>query len=454
MVAQLATFHAPDDLLIGVCVSDTRRPRWEWAKWLPHALHPSKTDAVGPVRLFAPRHRRARGDARRRAGQPAPVQPGRRRRGAGPHVVVIIDGGSTAGSDHLMTEGGVEGVTLIDLSNPPPRLLDDSGGGAGRGRRRGHHRYHAGRRDRGRPGRRPRPGREAEVLARELAPLRLSAASLQRPAASPPTSAWPNCSGSATRTSSTWPGPGPAGPTATGCGYRSGSAPDGRPIELDLKESAQDGMGPHGLLVGATGSGKSELLRTLVLALAVTHSSEILNFVLVDFKGGATFAALDKLPHTSAVITNLEDELPLVDRMLDAIQGELVRRQELLRQAGNYDIQRDYERARAAGVPLRPLPSLLIICDEFSELLTARPGLHRDVRADRPGRPVARACTCCSPRSGWRRAGCAAWRPTCPTGSACGRSPPWTAARCSAYPTPTSCPARPATGTSRPVPRG
>jgi S-DNA-T family DNA segregation ATPase FtsK/SpoIIIE len=132
-------------------------------------------------------------------------------------------------------------------------------------------------------------------------------------------------------------------------------------------------MGPHGLLVGATGSGKSELLRTLVLALAVTHSSEILNFVLVDFKGGATFATLDRLPHTSAVITNLADELSLVDRMLGAIQGELVRRQELLRRAGNYASQRDYERACAAGVPLQPLPSLLIIVDEFSELLTARP---------------------------------------------------------------------------------
>jgi S-DNA-T family DNA segregation ATPase FtsK/SpoIIIE len=132
-------------------------------------------------------------------------------------------------------------------------------------------------------------------------------------------------------------------------------------------------MGPHGLLVGATGSGKSELLRTLVLALAVTHSSEILNFVLVDFKGGATFASLDVLPHTSAVITNLADELSLVDRMLGAIQGELVRRQELLRKTGNYASQRDYERARAAGVPLAPLPSLLVIVDEFSELLTARP---------------------------------------------------------------------------------
>ena len=69
-----------------------------------------------------------------------------------------------------------------------------------------------------------------------------------------------------------------------------GVGEDGQPVMLDLKEAAQEGMGPHGLCVGATGSGKSELLRTLVLGLAVTHSSETLNFVLADFKGGATFA--------------------------------------------------------------------------------------------------------------------------------------------------------------------
>jgi S-DNA-T family DNA segregation ATPase FtsK/SpoIIIE len=148
---------------------------------------------------------------------------------------------------------------------------------------------------------------------------------------------------------------------------------DGGQIELDLKESAQDGMGPHGLLIGATGSGKSELLRTLVLALAATHSSETLNFVLIDFKGGATFSSLDRLPHTAAVITNLADELPLVDRMVDAIDGELVRRQELLRKAGNYASLRDYEKARLGGVALPPLPSLLVVCDEFSELLSAKP---------------------------------------------------------------------------------
>ncbi len=154
-----------------------------------------------------------------------------------------------------------------------------------------------------------------------------------------------------------------------------GSDADGAPVVLDIKESAQGGMGPHGLLIGATGSGKSELLRTIVLGLALTHSPEQLNFVLVDFKGGATFLGLDRLPHVSAVITNLADELPLVDRMRDALAGELVRRQELFRQAGNYASLRDYTAARAAagGAGLPAVPALFVVLDEFSELLAAKP---------------------------------------------------------------------------------
>ena len=98
-----------------------------------------------------------------------------------------------------------------------------------------------------------------------------------------------------------------------------GITPNGQPLELDIKESAEGGMGPHGLCIGATGSGKSEFLRTLVLSMITSHSPEALNLVLVDFKGGATFLGFEGVAHVAAIITNLEDELTLVDRMRDAL---------------------------------------------------------------------------------------------------------------------------------------
>ena len=80
------------------------------------------------------------------------------------------------------------------------------------------------------------------------------------------------------------------------------------------------------------------------------------------------------LPHTSAVITNLEDEAVLVERMFDAISGEMNRRQELLRAAGNFANASDYNAARKGARPdLEPLPALLIVVDEFSELLGQHP---------------------------------------------------------------------------------
>ena len=151
-----------------------------------------------------------------------------------------------------------------------------------------------------------------------------------------------------------------------------GESDDGTAVVLDLKEAAEGGMGPHGLVVGATGSGKSELLRTLVLRLALAHPPEALNLVLVDFKGGTSFAGLAGLPHVSGLLTNLADDLALVDRMQDALGGELVRRQELLRATGVASA-RDYERDRRDDQP--PLPALLVVVDEFSELLAARPEL-------------------------------------------------------------------------------
>jgi S-DNA-T family DNA segregation ATPase FtsK/SpoIIIE len=139
------------------------------------------------------------------------------------------------------------------------------------------------------------------------------------------------------------------------------------PVHLDIRESAQGGIGPHGLCIGATGSGKSELLRAVVTSFAHQHPPEELNFVLIDFKGGAAFAGMERLPHTSAVITNLSEEAVLVDRMQDSLLGELHRRQERLRAAG-LSTAAEYNRTYPGA-----MPALFVIVDEFSELLHARP---------------------------------------------------------------------------------
>ncbi|MHA0285881.1 type VII secretion protein EccCa [Mycobacterium sp. C3-094] len=162
-------------------------------------------------------------------------------------------------------------------------------------------------------------------------------------------------------------------PTGASLRVPIGVGEDGSVVELDIKEAAAGGMGPHGLCVGATGSGKSEFLRTLVLGMITAHPPDELNLVLVDFKGGATFLGLETVNHVSAVITNLADEAPLVARMRDALSGEITRRQELLRAAGNLADLTAYRNARTRDPRLAPLPSLFVVVDEFSELLSQHP---------------------------------------------------------------------------------
>ncbi|MGK5441885.1 type VII secretion protein EccCa [Micromonospora sp. URMC 105] len=370
-LAQLATFHAPDDLILAVVAAPDRQQVWDWAKWLPHAHHSARTDAAGARRLvFASLAEAEESLAAELAGRPR-FSPEAKPLTTAPHVVVVIDGGEVSATAQLMGPG-LLGVTTIDLSGTVPRdagrwlLCLDAGDGSSLELVRGTSSSRLGTPDR-------LSAEAAEGLARQIAPYRLSQqqATSDEPLAR--STELPDLLGvgdaAAVDVQQTWR------PRSHRDRLRIplGVGPDGNVVELDFKESAHEGMGPHGLVIGATGSGKSELLRTIVGALAVTHSSEELNFVLVDFKGGATFASLEALPHTSAVITNLADELPLVDRMRDALAGEMTRRQEVLRDAGNYVSRFDYEKARAAGEPLAPMPSLLIICDEFSELLAAKP---------------------------------------------------------------------------------
>ncbi|GAB3916888.1 type VII secretion protein EccC [Microlunatus endophyticus] len=151
----------------------------------------------------------------------------------------------------------------------------------------------------------------------------------------------------------------------------------GAPVLLDLKESAELGMGPHGICIGATGSGKSEMLRTLVLALGLSHAPEDLSMILVDYKGGAAFDPFTGMPHIAGIMDNLADDPQLIERARASISGEVVRRQERLRDAGSSSISHyrelRAERARTGGPALPPMPHLFVVIDEFGELLTAEP---------------------------------------------------------------------------------
>ncbi|KAB2347826.1 type VII secretion protein EccCa [Actinomadura rudentiformis] len=375
MLMQVAAFHSPDDVHISVCASRERMPWWQWVKWLPHSQHPTEYDAAGQVRLMSESMTSLEAMFGQSVKDRPRFQPGLSADDL-PYHIIIMDGGQ-ASYDSQLAADAIEGVCIIDLTGSSAQVHESIT------LRLAVQKERVARLTKDRTGkdvgtRLGKPDsmtlQQTEALARQLSPLRSSAAQggLEEDVLSSAT----------TMTSllgidnpftvdvrEVWRPRAPRNRLRVPIGID----PDGRPISLDIKESAQGGMGPHGLCIGATGSGKSELLRTLVLGLAVTHSSEELNFVLVDFKGGATFLGMDNLNHVSAVITNLEDELPLVDRMYAALEGEMVRRQEYLRASGNYASLRDYNKAREQGAELPPMPTLFLVLDEFSELLSAKP---------------------------------------------------------------------------------
>ncbi|NEW35067.1 type VII secretion protein EccCa [Nocardia cyriacigeorgica] len=373
MLMELAAFHGPDHVAIAIVCADPDGPNWEWAKWLPHLQHPTQRDGMGSARMMYG----SLGELETALSAEL-IERGRFMRNPQPtqgrlHLVVVIDDGYVNGSERLVSESGLDSVTVLDLTAPEDGLAV----------RRGLQLVVAD----GDVSARSAAGTEkfataddvsvaeATAFGRALARYRIATAAQivslgDESRADPGLMALLKIPDAAQiEASKVWR------PRTARERLRVpiGVTPDGTPVEIDIKESAENGMGPHGLCIGATGSGKSEFLRTLVLSLVTTHSPDYLNLVLVDFKGGATFLGLDPLPHVAAVITNLEEELSMVDRMKDALAGEMNRRQELLRAAGNFANVTEYEKARAAGAQLDPLPALFVIVDEFSELLSQKP---------------------------------------------------------------------------------
>ncbi|BBX89070.1 type VII secretion protein EccC [Mycolicibacterium boenickei] len=374
MVLELCTFHGPDHVQVAIVTANPDGENWSWVKWLPHAQHASTRDGMGSMRLLFPTL-----ELMESAMSAELAERGRFTRNAQPtqglkQLVVVLDDGFVTGDEQLITDAGLDSVTLLDLNGLRAgasarrslQLVLDGDDVAAR-TAVGVERFAT-------PDTITIP--EAETTARRIGRYRPANAahivSLEADsrAVDPGLMALlkiPDAAGIVPE--QVWRQRSPRERLRVPIGI----TPNGQPIELDIKEAAEGGMGPHGLCIGATGSGKSEFLRTLVLSMITSHSPEQLNLVLVDFKGGATFLGLDGIAHIAAIITNLEDELTMVDRMRDALSGEMNRRQELLRAAGNFPNVTEYERARAAGADLEPLPALFVVVDEFSELLSQKP---------------------------------------------------------------------------------
>ncbi|MGN6791647.1 MAG: type VII secretion protein EccCa, partial [Streptosporangiaceae bacterium] len=403
-LAGLATFHAPAELRIMGLVPLSAVRTWSWLKWLPHTRDPEAGEGLGrvgravtadPVAFaaqFEALAQRRMDSLRRRMEATAGSLPsgsdlsGRqewRAGGESAHVIVVVDGyrpgEGPASLDSLMGVAASVGMTVVvlvrDVSEMPASCgarVDWTSPSTVRYVASG-----------------PRGRVEAGVvadsldlatatqLARTLAPLGLRAGETGADLADPVRLVELLGADEADELDlpSDWTGLErladgiPPDFLAVPIGRRD----NGAPMMLDFKEAAAGGMGPHGMLVGATGSGKSELLRSLTAALAARHDPSLVNLLLIDFKGGAAFADLARLPHVAGLVTNLADDLSLVDRMRMALSGELARRQEQLRLAGNLASIADYQAARATGAPLDPLPYLVVVVDEFGELLAAKP---------------------------------------------------------------------------------
>jgi len=275
LVTQAAVFHPPDDLGIAVLAEDEPTAQaWDWIKWLPHTR--LATAAAGRGRDHQPEV----AVAAAQAGDLLHLLSAAGREEGGRHLLLVVDGWSPAaalarlaGLPALLS-GGQSGLTVLccvaSAADEPgelrTRLALDAGGGAVAEV----------------PGetvsRAPRfaaePLGEAEALAiaRRLTPLRVAPREGEEA---------PRGAGASTSSLLDALGLGPPSSIDLDLSWRRaevsllrapvGVDAGGEQVELDLKEVAQGGMGPHGMLIGATGSGKSELLRTLVAGLAATH---------------------------------------------------------------------------------------------------------------------------------------------------------------------------------------
>lgn len=172
--------------------------------------------------------------------------------------------------------------------------------------------------------------------------------------------------------------------------YKSLAAPMGvktknQMVYLDISDKS-GAHGPHGLVAGTTGSGKSEVLQTYILSMATLYHPYEVGFVIIDFKGGGMANQFKNLPHLIGTITNIDGRE--INRSLLSIKAELVKRQEMFSESGVNHIN-DYIKLYKAGKVTKPMPHLIMIVDEFAELKQEYPDFMKElISAARIGRTL------------------------------------------------------------------
>lgn len=389
IICQLAFSHGPDHVQMIVVSSDL--DQWDWVKWIPHFGDSRRHDAAGNARMVYTSVREfAAEQAELFAGRGSftPRHASSSAQTPTPHTVIIADVDDPQW-EYVISAEGVDGVTFFDLTGSsmwtdiPERKLQFDKTGVIEAL--------------------PRDRdtwmviddkawffaltdqvsiAEAEEFAQKLAQWRLAEAyeeigqrvahigardilsyyGIDDPGNIDFDSLWASRTDTMGRSRLRAP-----------FGNRSDN---GELLFLDMKSLDEGGDGPHGVMSGTTGSGKSTLVRTVIESLMLSHPPEELQFVLADLKGGSAVKPFAGVPHVSRIITDLEEDQALMERFLDALWGEIARRKAICDSAG-VDDAKEYNsvraRMRARGQDMAPLPMLVVVIDEFYEWFRIMP---------------------------------------------------------------------------------
>uniref|UniRef100_UPI003565FF3B type VII secretion protein EccCa n=1 Tax=Mycobacterium marinum TaxID=1781 RepID=UPI003565FF3B len=389
IICQLTFSHGPDHVQFIVVSSDLAE--WEWVKWLPHFGDSRRYDAAGNARMVYSSVREfaaEQGELFAGRGSFTPRHASSSAQTPTPHTVIICDVDDPQW-EYVISAEGVDGVTFFDLTgspmwtNVPERKLEFDKTGVIEALPRDRDTWmviddnawffaltdHV-------------SIAEAEEFGQKLAQWRLGEAyeeigqrvahigardilayyGIDDPGNIDFDYLWGSRTDSMGRSRLRAP-----------FGNRSDN---GELLFLDMKSLDEGGDGPHGVMSGTTGSGKSTLVRTVIESLMLGHPPEELQFVLADLKGGSAVKPFAGVPHVSRIITDLEEDQALMERFLDALWGEIARRKAICDSAG-VDDAKEYNsvrgRMRARGQDMAPLPMLVVVIDEFYEWFRIMP---------------------------------------------------------------------------------